>query len=291
MDASLQDFLTPFLLDERPIRGRMVRLNGAVNRILQQHHYPERISALLGEALVMAAILSSSLKSDGIITLQVQSKGALSLLVADATDSGNLRGYAKFADDVDVNLPLSELCTEGYLAITLDMGGGDASQRYQGIVPLSGESITESMQAYFKDSQQLMVKAKLAVREVQGQWQAAGIYIEHMPESAAASDDNDAWREARILLETLKDDELLDEALPAEQLLYRLFHESGVWVYDAKPMQAHCRCSREKIKNALTGMKRESLQELLENDCITVDCQFCGSLEIFSLDELVVAAT
>lgn len=284
--------LTPFLLNEKPIRGRMVRLGSAVDTILRQHNYPDRISKLLGETLIMAAILSSNLKSGGVFTVQIQSKGALSLLVVDSAAGGALRGYAQFDETADLSAPLSQLCADGYLAITLD--SGDAAERYQGVVPLESESIAESIQHYFTQSQQLRVKCKLAIGQhaIDGEmrWVAGGIYIEHMPESADASDESDAWREASILLETVKDDELLDESLPAEQLLYRLFHESGVWVYDAHPLRAECRCSREKIVNALKGMQPEALAELAEDGSVAVDCQFCGGQEIFALEELEVAS-
>ena len=118
------DYLTPFLLNEKPVRGRMVRLSETANRILSQHDYPERISKLLAETLVMAAILGSNLKSGGVFTVQVQSKGDLSLLVVDAAAGGALRGYAQFDEQADMDAPLSELCREGYLAITLDPGEG-----------------------------------------------------------------------------------------------------------------------------------------------------------------------
>lgn len=280
----MSDFLTPFLLNEKPVRGRMVRLTDSVNTILRQHNYPKRISELLAETLVMAAILSSNLKSDGVFTVQVQSKGALSLLVVDATADGSLRGYAQFDEAADLTAPLPELCAEGYLAITLDSGAD--TQRYQGIVPLEGDSIAESIQHYFTQSQQLMVRCKLAVSQDQGAWIAAGMFIEHLPESAAASDESDAWREARILLETVKDAELLDTNLAQEDLLYRLFHEDGVWVYDPKPIGAKCRCSRDKILNALSGQAPESLAEMAEDGEIPVDCQFCGARETFTLAQL-----
>ncbi len=280
----MSDLLTPFLLNEKPVRGRVVRLTDSVNTILRQHNYPERISQLLAETLVIASILGSNLKSDGVFTVQVQSKGALSLLVVDATEDGSLRGYAQFDASADLNVPLPDLCAEGYLAITLDAGGD--TQRYQGIVPLEGESIAESIQHYFTQSQQLMVRCKLAVSHEAGVWAAAGMFIEHVPESAAASDDNDAWHEARILLETVKDAELLDTKLAQEDLLYRLFHEDGVWVYDHKAIQAKCRCSRDKILNALAGQAPENLAEMAEGGEIPVDCQFCGAREIFTLEQL-----
>lgn len=288
----MYDQLTPFLLNDKPIRGRMVRLEEAVDTILRQHDYPERISRLLGEALVIAAILSSNLKGGGIFTIQLQSKGALSMLVADADASGALRGYAQFEEGGDLSQPLPKLCSEGYLAITLD--SGDAAARYQGIVPLAGESIAESMQHYFTQSQQLQVKCKIAVgqhaKDGQMHWVAGGLYIEHMPESAAASSETESWREASVLLETVKADELLDTQLAGEQLLYRLFHEDGVWVYDAHAFRAQCRCSRAKIQKALFGMQPEAVAELAdEKGEIAVDCQFCGKQEVFAAAEFEVA--
>lgn len=287
------DQLTPFLLNDKPVRGRIVRLSDSVNTILSRHDYPERISKLLAETLVMAAILSSNLKSDGIFTIQVQSQSVLSLLVVDATANGSLRGYAQYDEErFKGDATLSQLCENGYLAITLDPG--DGGQRYQGVVPLEGETIAESVQQYFTLSQQLMVNCKVAVGKetVDGQtsWLAAGIYIEHIPESAQASEDSDDWREAGILLHTLRDDELLDRQLPADQLLYRLFHESGVWVYDAKELEVGCRCTRDKIKRTLSSIDPQELKEMAVNGSIVVDCQFCNKKEIFALPELTVAS-
>ena len=286
------DALLPFLLNEKPIRGRLVRLQEAVDTVLRQHVYPERISHLLGETLVMAAILSSNLKGGGIFTIQLQSKGGLSLLVADADASGALRGYAQFDAAADLTQPLSDLCRDGYLAITLDTG--DAASRYQGVVPLEGESVAASIQHYFTQSQQLQVKCKIAVGQYasagQMRWVAGGLYIEHMPESAEASGESESWREASILLETVKEEELLDTQLAGEQLLYRLFHEDGVWVYDAHNFRAQCRCSRAKIHKVLAGMESEALAKLADaKGEIAVDCQFCGGREIFAAVEFEVA--
>ena len=284
----MSDILTPFLLNEAPVRGRIVRLSESVNKILTQHQYPQRISELLAETLTMAAILSSNLKQDGIFTIQIQSKGALSLLVVDATAEGHLRGYAQFDEDgINETPKLNTLCSEGYLAITLDPGAG--GQRYQGVVPLEGESIAETMQHYFTQSQQLMVSCKLTVSKGDEGWQAAGIYVENVPENAQASEESEAWREAQILLHTVKEEELLDQKLAPADLLYRLFHESGVWVYEAQPIKAECRCNREKIEQALKTIDASELAEMAINQSIVVDCQFCGSKEIFALDELSVA--
>lgn len=286
------DRLLPFLLNESPVRGRVLRLGAAVDSILQAHAYPERIARLLAESLGMAAMLSAGLKTDGIVTLQLQSKGALSLLVADATAGGHLRGYARFdAAALKADATPGELCEEGFLAITLDPGGG--GRRYQGIVPLEGESIAASMQTYFSQSQQLMVRCKLAVGQEMAsgapRWVVGGIYIEHIPESAQASQENEAWREACILLETLRDDELLDASLPLEELLYRLYHEGGVWIYDPKPFKAQCRCARDKIRRSLSGIKPAELRETAQDGQVEVDCHFCGRRETFTLTELGVA--
>lgn len=290
-----QDRIVPFLLNGKPVRGRVVRLSDSVHQVLSQHAYPPLISSLLAETMAMAAILSSSLKQDGIFTVQIQSKGPLSLLVVDATHEGHLRGYAQFDETA---LPkekcLDVLCQEGYMAITLDMG--PKSQRYQGVVPLEGASVAETMQHYFTQSQQLDIQCKLAVGQhyVDGEpkWMAGGIYVEKVAEDAGQeARSEEAWREASILLQTVKDSELLDPSLSSEQLLYRLFHEEGVWVYDASPVTAQCRCNRYKIKQALCGFEQAALEEMAVNGSIVADCQFCGRKEIFALNELVVAGT
>lgn len=276
------DYLVPFLLNESPIRGRMVRLGASVDAILKRHDYPPLVSRLLAEVLVLAAMLASNLKQNGILTIQLQSQSAISLLVVDAVYGGALRGYAQFdAAALPSHLSsLDALFAEGYLAITYD--SGEEGGRYQGVVPLEGASITQAVQGYFRQSQQLLAQFQVAVGQVDGQWRAGGIYIEQMPEAAKASDESEEWREAAILLATVKEDELLDVALAHNDLLHRLYHERGVWVYEPQPLRDQCRCSQEKLHGIIAGMPAAERADMVEDGQISATCQFCSQTYHFS---------
>lgn len=276
------DCLVPFLLNQSPIRGRVVRLGSALDSILRRHAYPPIICAMLSEVLVLASMLASNLKQSGILTIQLQSKSVISLLVVDAAFGGALRGYAQFDA---ANLPdsgtLDSLFAEGFVAITYDSGEAGGA-RYQGIVPLEGASITQALQTYFRHSQQLLAQFKVTVAQVDGKWRAGGIYIEQMPEAAHASTESEDWREASIYLATVKDEELLDEELSAAELLHRLFHEKGVWAYELQALRDQCRCSAEKLRGILAGMPASEREAMTEEGRISATCQFCSQTYHFS---------
>ncbi len=279
------------MIHDAPVRGRIVRLEDAVDTIVARHRYPPVVGELLAETLVVAAMLASNLKTEGVLTIQMQSKGPVRLLVVDAAHGGNLRGYAGFDAERlsdEPRQPLPRLFEDGCLAITLDPGEG--GQRYQGVVPLEGGSITETVQHYFTQSQQLQARFHVAIgtREEPGkerpQWIASGIYIERMPEDIGEQP-GDAWMRVQALLNTLSDAELLDSQLPLHDVLYRLFHEDGVWVYDPVELNAACRCSRAKIAETLQSMPPPSREEMAEDGTIEARCQFCNQAYRFTLED------
>lgn len=284
------DALIPFMIHDAPVRGRVVRLRHSVSAIIERHQYPDVVSGVLAEVLVVVSMMASNLKDDGVFTLQVQSDGPISLLVVDATHHGHLRGYAQFDEAKLAELTghdLKSLFGSGYLAITLDQG--DASQRYQGVVPLEGNSIAEAIEYYFIHSYQLDVRIHVAAGKQHNageaaHWVAGGIYVERMPD--VLHPDDDVWDRSRALFATVSDAELLDETLQPDVLLHRLFHEDGVWVYPPHVLFDQCRCSREKIVNTLSQMGDEALDEMQQNGGIQVDCQFCDAHYEFTVDEI-----
>lgn len=276
------DTLHAFTINDSAVRGRIVRLGPVLDSILARHNYPYLVAHALAEALSVAAILASNLKSDGIFTIQVQSKGPVSLLVVDAVHGGAIRGYAQFDEQSLKGLKTSTLDSlfgEGYLAITLDQGG--KAQRYQGIVPLEGGTLAEAIQNYFVNSQQIDVRLHIAIGGHEhsdiDHWLSGGIYIEKMPDKEGEFSDEDAWPRACALYETVRDDELLDPLLPLDQLLLRLFHEDGVWVQEPQTLLDQCRCSREKFGATLKGMGEVAIEEMMVDDVITATCQFCNT--------------
>ena len=274
------------------MRGRVVRLGDVAHTILARYDYPLPVVKLLGELITVASMLSANLKQEGIFTIQIRGKGLIPLIVVDAVYGGALRGYAEVSPEAAAAIAtLSDhspraLVGEGaYLAITLDPG--EQMQRYQGIVALEGDSIADALGHYFTNSEQLDVEMKFAVSDT-APWVATGMMVERMPEAnALASEANqEAWRYATALMATVKRDELLDPLLDAPALLYRLFHEEGVIVYDAQPLTVGCRCSRARIQGLLMGMDATDRADMVVDGAASVHCQFCNKSELFTPAEL-----
>ncbi len=290
------DQLTPFMLEGGAVRGRVARIGDAANIILTRYDYPKQVAQLLGELLVVAALLSANLKQAGIFTLQIRGKGLIPLIVVDAVFGGALRGFAEVSAEAAEKInamkggysPRALVGDDAYLAITFDPG--DEMQRYQGIVALEGDSIAEALTNYFTHSEQLEVEVRLAV-EKNGAWGAGGMMVERMPDAQllATEESNEAWRYARAMFATIQNDELLDPLLDAPNFLYRLFHEEGVRVYPAHPLSVGCRCSRERIHSLLMSMSLEDRAEMVVNGKIDVHCQFCNKSQIFSPQDVGLA--
>lgn len=293
------DCVQPFLIHHSNVRGKLVRLNEVVNTILGRHNYPECISKLLGEMLVVATILSGNLKGRGVLTVQLKAEGALRFMVVDATADGELRGYADIAEGADhealESLSFSELVGKGYLAITLHKG----KEPYQGIVQLTGDSLIDSVQEYFTNSEQQGIWLKVMVDTLlhsddRREWFAGGIMLQHMPEEGGkakeytqlSDDPEELWSRAITLAETLKKEELFDISLSPQALLYRLYNEDGVWVHDAFDVTVGCRCSREKVADVLSNFPKEEVESMMEDDELVVNCQFCNQAERFSVDDV-----
>lgn len=279
MSSHNSDVLVPFQLGGGAVRGRVVRLGASVAAILDGHGYPAPVATLLAETLALAAVLAGSLKYDGVFTLQAQGDGAVGLVVADVTSGGDLRGYARFDADklakVD-GASVQALMGKGYLAFTVDQG--PHTDRYQGIVELDGATLADCAETYFRQSEQLDTKVRL----VSGANAAAGMMIQRMPGSVpgapilTAHESEDHWHTAAVMLATLSADELLDDALAPAKLAFRLFHEQGLAVYDARDLRAKCRCSRARVATTLRSFPRAEVEGLRdESGKVVVTCEFC----------------
>ena len=245
------DLILPFQADQADVVGRLVKLGPTVNTILSRHDYPEPVSRLLGEAVALTALLGASLKSEGKFILQASTDGPVDLLVADYQVPGGLRGYARFSAEQVAALPAgARLLGGGHLAMTIDRGV--ETERYQGVVPLEGESLTEAADTYFRQSEQLPTFIRLAVarhyRPGKGAahpwtWRAGGLLVQKLTREGGRSGAREAafeeedWTRAKALAETVEDHELLDPMLPPDRLLYRLFHEEQVRTYRAIPLE------------------------------------------------------
>lgn len=300
------DFYQPFLIDESHVRGNFIRLGEAVDTILRRHNYPKVISKLLGEQIVLACMLSGKLKERGALTMQVKGsgEGPVNFTVVDITASGDVRGYAELADDAVGKLAkinpqeytLQDLVGhKGYLAITIS--AGKASQQYQGIVSLVGDSLTDVISEYFGQSEQIGVSIKVAVghspKKKSQQWYASGMMVQRVPAEGGKKrskkeiqEEEENWNRATILMGTVKDEELLNPELPAQTLLQRLFNEDGVWVYEPKRIAVGCRCSRERVEETLAKFPPEDIDDMVLDGVISVNCQFCNKTEIFGADDI-----
>ena len=285
------DFVRPFQIEALGIRGRAVRLSRATNEIIHKHAYPESVARLLAEMLTIAAALASALKYEGVFTLQTKSEGAVRLMVADVTSAGALRGYAQFDAEAVAALPsdasLPQLLGGGYLAFTVDQG--EDTDRYQGIVELTGTGLVECVQHYFRQSEQLQAGFMLAVERHESIWHSGVIMLQRLPREDQASMveiDDESWRRAMLLLASCTPKELLDEGLSTDDLLYRLFHEDGVRVFNGQDLYAQCRCSRERVSSVLRSLPRDELVELETEGALEVTCEFCNSRYSFTLADL-----
>jgi molecular chaperone Hsp33 len=301
MSLAADDLVLPFEIKPLGVRGRLVRLGPAVDDILHRHAYPASVSALLAEAVALAAILGAMLKFDGKFILQTKTDGPVDMIVADYVAPGKVRGYARF-DGARVaalkNPGQVDLLGTGYLAMTVDQGPD--MERYQGIVPLDGADLTAAAHSYFEKSEQIPTRIRMAAgplfqRGAKGEaWRAGAIMVQHLPREGGSSplpshsgdapegsdvapQENDDWVKARLLLDTVEAHELLDPQLSAAQLLYRLYHEDGVTAYPATHLERYCSCSQDSITRMLARFPAEDRADMVTDGEIAVTCEFCST--------------
>lgn len=302
------DVVVPFTLETLDCRGRVVRLGDALHQILTRHNYPAPVARLLGEAVVLSALIGSSLKFEGKFILQTQTDGPVNLIVVDLDAPDGLRGYARFdADAVQKAIEAGEassaqLLGKGHLAMTVDQGAH--MERYQGIVALEGGSLEDVAHIYFQQSEQVPTLVRLAVAQLTRrgertpQWRAGGTLVQYLPphgertmpdlpgdgnfdnpDSADANFvESDKWATARSLLGTVADDELADPDVSPERLLFRLFHETGVRIFEPTPLEERCTCSAERIEAMLRdNFSAEERADMVVDGEIEVVCEFCSA--------------
>ena len=310
--AAGDDAVRPFEVSALDIRGRAIQMGPALDEILARHDYPPAVAQLLGEALVLAVLLGSSLKFEGKFILQTKTDGPVDMLVVDFVTPDAVRAYARF-DSEAVALAVADgkadppsLLGNGVLAMTIDQGG--MMNRYQGVVPLEGDTLEDVAHTYFRQSEQIPTRLRLAVAEMHvreggvmvHRWRAGGILIQFLPNEPERMrqqdlpggdipddavvdqiDDDDLWVEAQSLVGTVEDHELTDPAVPVERLLYRLFHERGVRVFKPMPVHDRCSCSRDRVQSMLAGFTAQEIKESIEDGAISVTCEFCSAKYVF----------
>jgi molecular chaperone Hsp33 len=279
--------VVPFFLPNRPVRGRLVRLGPLADALLTRHRNHPAVTRLLGEAMALAAGLSTALKFRGSFSLQAKGDGPLPMLLADCTDTGELRGYAHASPEkleallTSDPLPSAEaLLGKGYLAFTVDQG--DQQNRHQGIVSIQGGTLAEMALHYFDTSEQLRCQVRLACAETPLGWRAGALVLEKVAGAGgidpALSEEAqaDSWHTATVLASTVTDHELLDDDLPADALLYRLFHTEGVATDRARALSFGCRCSRARLASILEGFSPDDLDHMTVDTDIVMTCEFCN---------------
>ena len=287
MPSAFGDLVQPFQIETFGLRGRLVRLGGALDAAVENHDYPLPVTALLGEIMALAAVLASGLKYDGVFTVQTHGDGPLAMTVANVTSDGDLRGYARVTDGTRVmettGTPVRHLLGAGHMAFTVDQGAD--TERYQGITELTGDTVTDCARNYFRRSEQLDTAVALAARPGTGAGgaRAAALVIQRLPSDDGAGDDdaNQDWRQAVVLMGTVTADEMLDEALSPADLLYRLFHHEGVRVFRQRRLRHACRCSRGRVATTLRAFPRAEVEAMADDGRITVTCEFCKAPYVF----------
>lgn len=298
------DFVRSFQIEGMNVRGRVVRLTDLVDRVITAHAYPDSVSRVVGEALALVGLLGASLKFEGTLTLQTRSDGPLRMVVADFISPDTLRACATFdRDAVEALGPMPifpELVGKGSLAITIDPGGD--MERYQGIVPLDGEGLADGATNYFDSSEQIPTRIKLSVAtlmargaaEPRPRWRAGGVIIQNLAalgghsSSPVKDDPTENWTRASTLFSTIEPHELVDPQVEAERLLFRLYHEDGVRVFETQSLQFGCRCSGERVMSVLSQYSQAEVLSLAEADgTVSATCEFCSTVYRFQPDEIL----
>ncbi|CAI8833278.1 Hsp33 family molecular chaperone HslO [Methylocaldum szegediense] len=263
------DSFQRFLFEDLGIRGELVRLDSSWQAVLERHSYPPAVSSQLGQALAAVLLLSATIKFRGSLILQAQARGPLHTLVAQATHQRTIRGLAHWNGEV-TGETLSDIYGPGHLVLTVR---NDDSEPYQGIVALEGDDLAGAIQTYFSRSEQLATRLWLTADEQR----AAGLLIQELPTQAR---DRDDWARVEFLADTITPAELLH--LPGQELLYRLFNEERVRLFDSEPVAFRCGCSRERIESVLLAMGNQEVESILEKeDSVEVFCEFCNRRYLF----------
>lgn len=273
-----KDSLHHFLFENTPIRGNLVHLNDTYNAALAHQQLPFVVKKALGELMAASALLISTLKMNGAMVLQIQTKGQLKLLVVECSSDLEMRATAKWEGEIADDADFLTLIKEGHCIITLDTKN---SEPYQGIVPIEGVSIAEMLESYMLRSQQIDTKLWLSCDGKS----AAGLLLQKLPEQEAQ--DVDAWNRITILADTVRDQELQTES--AERILTTLFYEEDVRLFEANSVRFYCQCTRENVGKMLQMLGQEEVESILsEQEKIEINCDFCNKQYLF---DAVDAAT
>ena len=276
-----RDSLHRFIFEHYPIRGHLVHLDASWRALIEHREYPAVIREVLGEAVVASLLLAATIKFEGVLSLQLQGTGAVQLLLAQCTSGLGVRGLARYREDLEAGATtggLHELIGAGNLTVTLE---SDDGSRYQGIVPITGARLADSLQIYFENSEQLPTRLWLYADE----HGAAGMLLQRLPGApgTAVADPaaiDDAWRRVQLIGATLTPEEL--RSLADAEIVHRLFNEDDVRIFEPAPVYFRCRCSRDRVSGMLQGLGESETRSILaERGEVEVRCDFCNRAYVF----------
>ncbi|BDU35648.1 33 kDa chaperonin [Vibrio nigripulchritudo MADA3029] len=274
------NLLNRYLFEDLSVRGELVQLDETYQQIISSKEYPAPVQNLLGELLVATTLLTATLKFEGSITLQLQGDGPVSLAVINGDHDQKVRGVARWDGDIAEDATLHQLMGKGHLVITIAPKQGE---RYQGVVGLEGETLSEVLEAYFERSEQLQTRLWFRLGEFEGKPHAAGMLLQIMPDGTGTPDD---FEHLEQLTNTVKNEELF--SLPANEVLYRLYNQEKVQLFEPQPVEFHCGCSRERSGAAIITVSRDEINDILATEgSVSLHCDYCGTN--YSFDESQVS--
>lgn len=273
------DQLHRYLFEQFAVRGELVTVSETWKQILENHNYPQPVKKVLGELLVATSLLTATLKFAGDITVQLQGDGPMNMAVINGNNQQQMRGVARVQGDVPEGADLKTLVGNGFLVITITP---DEGERYQGVVGLEGDTLAECLEDYFLRSEQLPTRLFIRTGEVEGQLAAGGMLLQVLPAQNAQGND---FEHLATLTETIKTEELF--TLPANEVLWRLYHEEEVTLYDPQDVEFKCTCSRERCAGALRTLPDEEIDSIMAEDGeIDMNCDYCGSHYVFNVMDI-----
>ena len=288
--------ILPFMIDDSALSGRVIRLGSVLDDLLNRHDYPDSVATLLGQFIALGAGIATALKFDGIFTLQAKGNGPVPLMIVDITASGDLRGYANIDGDIPElatckDTLASTLMGTGHIMITVDQSSIEGG-RYQGVVALDKDTLESCIKEYFEKSAQFISVNRIACIKTPTGWRAGCVGISKLPAEKTKRDvkaEQENWEEKVVLLNSLKDQELVDVQLPAEDIIYRLYHTSEIKVFEIIALKDTCRCNSQRMHTALNNLdKAEKKSMFEEQSTVEIVCQYCSTQYLFSPKDLGV---
>lgn len=285
------NIVAAFQVENRPVRGRIARLGSTLDLIAGSHSYPKPVARLVAEAAILAVLVGDALKFEGRLIVQANGEGPVRFVVAEWVKGEGVRAMAQLVpgETVADDATLSDLLGKGSFAMTIDPGQG--KERYQGLVPLDGDSLSDCAQSYFAQSEQVPTMIRIAAGEVvtgdaPTQWRGSGAIIQAIAPDAARGDASEDWDHVRALFGTIAPDELIDPSISAGDLLYRLFHEDGVRMFEPTPVGRYCPCTNAKLVNVLASFDPS---EIGAEDPVSMTCEYCNKRFEFAQADIAAA--